>query len=241
MLKLYWNGEVSFSMGKGNMDRETMSDLGKKKRVYRITNRVYRDLVSACIKIKYQAKFGIVFFTATFPFDPSEAIAQKIFKNFMKNLKLNYHVLNYVWVKERQKSGRIHFHFLSEMPFVPISDLQACFNNCIKNVCPDVSITLNSLRLPNNAKFTNLVQDSAQIAKYMGKYFAKSKYVEWELPCYAITKSLYPLSYDIDETFAMQLCRKYDNYQLTDHEFYAKMILKNVTYCDIIRDFSIEE
>ena len=238
MLKLYWNGEISFSMGAGCKDKEIMTKLANKTRKFTIDNKTYRELVSACIKMKIKAKNGIVFFTATFPYDPTEEEAQKIFRNFLKNLKLNYHVETYIWVKERQKSARIHFHFLADIPFIRIERLQSCWNNCIKNIRPDIEISNNSLRLPNSRKFGNLVSDLSQLARYMGKYFSKSRNVEYDYPAFAITKNLYPLSIDITEVQVLNLLRTYEHIVFTDNEFYARTILKNVNFNDIYREFA---
>lgn len=239
MLRLYWNGEISFSMGTGCRDKEIMTNLANKERKFCITNKTYRELLAACVKMKITAKNGIVFFTATFPFEPSEAEAQKIFRNFMKNLKLNYHVETYIWVKERQKSGRIHFHFLADIPFIPIKILQRCWNSCIRNVSPNVEVGTNSLRLPNSRKFGNLVSDISQLARYMGKYLSKSRFELWEYPASAISKNLYPLFVDITEIQALELCRSHENFVFTDKEFYARTILKNVNYNDIYRKFAM--
>lgn len=240
MLKLYWNGEISFSMGVGCKDKEIMKNLANKERKFAITNKTYRELLAACIKMKIEAKNGIIFFTATFPFDPTEAEAQKIFRNFMKNLKLNYHVETYIWVKERQKSSRLHFHFLADIPYVNIKRLQDCWNNCIKNIQPYIMVSNNSLRLPNSRKFGNVVSDISQLARYMGKYLSKSRFVEYEYPAYAISKNLYPLSVDITEVQALELCRSYENFVFTDKEFYARTILKNVNFNEIYRQFSMK-
>lgn len=240
MLRLYWNGEISFSMGTGCRDKEIMTNLANKERVFEITNKTYREILAACIKMKIEAKNGIVFFTATFPFEPTETEAQKIFRNFMKNLKLNYHVETYIWVKERQKSGRIHFHFLADIPYTPIKNLQRCWSNCLKNVHSDFEDQSNSLRLPNSRKFGNLVRDVAQLAKYMGKYLSKSRFEGWEYPACAISKNLYPLFVDITETEALELCRSHKNFIFTDKEFYARTILKNVNFNDLYRRFSMK-
>lgn len=240
MFTLYWNGEITYSLGKGCKDVEMMTQRGLKERRYMITNRIYRDLVSAAIKMKFQAVFGIVFFTSTFPYDPSEEEAQAIFKNFMKNLKTNYNVKNYLWVKERQKNGRLHYHFLAEVPYCPIKRLQKAYNSAILGINRTVLVSNNSLRLPNSKKFGNLVRDPRQLAAYIGKYLTKGRYFEWRLPCFGISKNLYPLSMEVSEANVLVLKENYSNYVVTDREFYAKIILKGITYPDILRDFNVK-
>lgn len=237
---LYWNGEISFSLGKGCVDSEIMSKKGLKERCYMITNSAFRDLIGAAIKMQHEASFALIFLTATFPFEPTELEAQTIFKNFLKNLKTNYGLKKYIWCKERQKNSRIHFHLLSEIPFVPILVLQGAFNSAIRHIKPSVNVNRHSLRLPNSKKFKNIVQDSKQVAKYIGKYMSKSRFEMWKLPCYQISKDLYPLSMKISEQNAMMLTRSYEHYIVTDKKYYAKTVLKNVTFVDILREFDVK-
>lgn len=237
-LNLYWNGEITFSMGTGNKNVDEMTRLSLKERHYGINNSIYRDLVSAVLKMSYKAKFKIVFFTATFAYNPSEEEAQKIFINFLKNLRLNEKFNNYVWTKERQKNGHIHYHFLTDCGYMDITKLQATFNKCVKNVNRNAQISINSLRLPNSAKFGNIVTDPIQTAKYIGKYFSKSRGQEWKFRSFAISKRLYPLRIEIKEHEALKLCTKYKYKTYSDCQLYSKTYLINENMMSIRRDFT---
>jgi len=206
-----------------------------------IDKSTYRELVSACIKMSEYAEHKLIFLTATFPFHPAEVEAQTIFKNFVKNLKTNYGLKKYVWVKEPQNKNndRIHYHLLCEIPYANIQDMQSSYNSAILHVKSNASVNRHSLRLPPRRKWGRIVNDSRQVAKYMGKYMSKTIKVEWKLPVYAISKSLYPLFYEVSDEKAREIIEGREKIVFSDSHLYAKVILKRCILPDILRDIDV--
>jgi hypothetical protein len=212
IFKLYENGDITYSNGIGNSKIGEMSKNGKinaKKKKYCIDSTSYREIVSAAIKLVRNKKNEVIFLTYTFQFSESEIVHQTIFKNHLKNFSTNYGLEQYIWTKERQKRGAIHFHLLADFPFMPINDINSSFNSSISNYNSNLPISNNSVRLP---KDKSIVENVGSAARYLAKYISKQSNIKWELPCYAISKGLYPLFERIDTNQAMQLQREFLNF-----------------------------
>jgi hypothetical protein len=237
MYSLYWNGEITFSKGIGNKNRDEMKKKANIVRKFGLSNQTYRDIVSAALKMAWRPKNKLIFLTATFPNIPSEVIAQKIFTQFLQNLRLNEKFNTYIWAKELQGRGSIHYHLLCDMGFISIKKLQETWNKVCKNIDNTLPVSNNSLRLPNSTRFGNIVANPVQMARYLGKYFSKAVGQEWNTRAYAISNELYPLKLKIDETEAIYLCRKYQYKSYSDSHLYSKTYLIDVNMMKILRDF----
>ena len=187
---LYLNGRFTWSAGKGKRS-DYCKEIGIKDKHYVITNADYRIILSAAVNLVKFKTYNIVFLTQTFPFEPTEKQANEIQKLFLKNLKrYNEKVSNYIWTKERQKNSRIHFHTIIDMSFIPIQDLQADWNNSIKDITGVEYSNRNSVRLPlTNCRVYN--SEVLRTVKYIAKYISKERFKPYKQPCYGITKPLY--------------------------------------------------
>jgi hypothetical protein len=128
-----------------------------------------------------QSKY-LLFLTFTFPFDLSnkndpeenqkeqEKVAARIWKLTLDSLRNNYKVKNYVWIKEFQKNGRVHYHILIDRNRVGIENLQRTFNNHIYNVTGRRDYSNNSVRLGNNP----IVKNPDRVKNYLSKYITKA-------------------------------------------------------------------
>jgi hypothetical protein len=234
---LYWNGEITYSAGTGNKNIKELTKMANKKRIFELSNSTYRELVSAVLKMNYKARNKLVFLTATFAYNPTEVEARKIWLNFLKNLKFKK-TGNYVWTKEKQESGRIHYHIVCDLPFLDIRVLQETFNNCVKNVNNNAPVSANSLRLPHSHRFGNIISNPVSVAKYIGKYFSKSIGVKWECRCYAISCNLFPLKIEISTKEVLKLQARYKNIQKTDGKTWGITYLLDENIPTILRDFT---
>lgn len=229
-IKLYVNGNITASKGEGN-DAVILREAGKMEKKYVIDNLAYRQLVSACIKIVKKAQNKPVFLTITFPYYPKEHEAQKIFTNFVKNMKKTYNLEKYVWVKEHgERRGKLHYHLVADYPFFDIRLIQNSFNSAIRNFNGNSNLSNNSVRLPPRSNGNSVVRDGIGMAKYIGKYISKNRYVEWKTRCYAIAKVLFPLSIEINEEIASNLLYSNDYFVAKKGEFYALTCLKDFDF-----------
>ena len=187
---IYTNGDITYSAGIGKTP-EICMELSKRDKTYSITNSDYRTIVSAAINLQARKVYQIVFLTYTFAFEPSEKEGNSIIKLFFKRLRRNYYdKTNYVWTKERQKNGRLHYHSLVDMPFISIKDLQDMYNSCNIFVCGNsCPVSYCSLRLPPNHRKIDQM-GAVATAKYMAKYISKERGKQYGLPCFGISKDI---------------------------------------------------
>ena len=139
------------------------------QRKYRIKKTRVR---SACLSAwaQKQSKF-MLFVTFTFPYEPSELQAAKTWKLMLDSLRNTYKITQYVWIKERQKTGRLHFHILIDRNRIGIKNLQSTWNHHIVNISPDISVSCNSVRLGSNP----IVRTPQSVSKYLSKYISKTE------------------------------------------------------------------
>lgn len=205
-VKLYASGMavVYKKHAYGERTNEQLQWQSHRKRTYSISK---IKVKSACVRAwQLKKSNNMLFLTFTFPFEPTEMEAANIWNRLLKNLKQNYNVKNYVWVKEFQKNGRIHYHLLIDRDRVGIQNLQRSYNSAITHVRPDVTISSNSVRLGNNP----IVRSIYSVAKYLSKYISKSIKEQWdfETKAYGFSENLI-ISKDIDTDELIRLSNIY--------------------------------
>jgi len=73
---------------------------------------------------------GSKFVTLTFRDNVTElAEANKYFDKFIKRLRRKYKGFKYIAVVEFQKRGAVHYHMLSDLPYIKSSDLESIWGN----------------------------------------------------------------------------------------------------------------
>ena len=225
-IKLYENGNVTYSNGKGN-DIESLRAASKLCREYNINNSDYRNIVSAACKLGRTSE-AVSFWTFTFANNPDEKQANGAIKKFFKELKREYNRdLRYVWTKERQKNGKFHFHSIVDVGYMDVQSLQGLWNRAVVFSCGSVGVSNNSFRLPpksHRSIFDNKNVD--QIARYIGKYVSKERYNAYSQPVFAISKSLYPLSYELNISDERELYDTFERLGYQKKEYFAISFMK---------------
>lgn len=223
---LYENGRCTWSSGKGN-NADCLRAASRITREYSIDNSQYNHIVSAAFKLAREATETIQFYTFTFANDPDEKSANRSICKFFKEFNREREV-KYVWTKERQKNGKIHFHALLDSGYVPAKDLQNMWNRSILFACGNVPISNNSFRLPPKANreiFRN--RDIISIAKYIAKYISKERSKSFEQPVFQICKRLYPISREISLSEYEALVDTFGIFSSKVYEFCAVIQLNN--------------
>jgi len=220
--KLYENGDITYSRCVGNinhfksekanemltLEEKLILEQNKEQgRVYYISKGIRRLIISASLKLVREAKFKVIFFTYTFAFSADEKTHQTIFLNHLKNLSTNYVLQQYIWTKEFQKSGKIHYHSLFDLPYINIQSINDSFNSSVRNYNSSLATSNNSVRLPA-FKNRSVVKNGGSMAKYIAKYLSKSGFSTFKLPAYCISKGLFPLFTDITEQEVIQMQRE---------------------------------
>jgi len=217
--KIYKTGLVVLYKKHKGRSRQEMIEAARQPRHYQIKK---SEVVSAAINLYNRKKYQVYFITFTFAFNPTELQASRIWTNYLKNLKLNYNVNNYVWVKEKQKSGRLHFHALIDSPRNNIAKLQSSFNNTVKNFDNTLAISNNSVRLGNNPVVFNI----QQCAKYISKYISKSRDDIYQQRAYGFTVEISDVCREIDTYQLDELALKYEVKHVYTAAFFEIFILK---------------
>lgn len=223
-IRLYASGLVVMykphSFGKRSNDQLSLQ--AKQKRKFFINK---SKVQSACVRAWQLKKTkNMLFLTYTFPFEPTEEEAAKIWDLTLKNLKQNYGINYYVWVKERQKNDRLHYHIIVDRNRIDIKSAQSSFNHHINNIRPDVAVSNNSLRLGNNP----VIRSVSGVAKYLCKYISKGN-IEFERRAYGFTTGM-QLSKIIDTEEFLDLDLRYDIRQVLFEKFFEIYVIK----CDFI-------
>ena len=217
--KIYKNGLIVLYKNHTGRSRDELIEAARQPRSYYIRK---SEVVSASINLWMRKKYRIYFITFTFAFEPDEKTASRIWTNYLKNLKLNYNVNNYVWVKERQKSGRIHYHILLDSPRNNIGKLQNSFNNIVKNYDDTLPVSNNSVRLGNSPVVFNIQQCS----KYIAKYCVKSIEKKFTQKAYGYTNEISDVCREIDTFELDKLALDYDVINVFSDDFFELFILR---------------
>jgi hypothetical protein len=201
--------------------------MASKVKTYSISNTDYRTIISSSALLLKTRKKKLIFLTVTFAFDPSEKDANKILSNFLKNLKTNYGLLEYIWTKERQKNGKIHFHILCDIRFNSIIDLQKSLNTTIKNFNPEFVVSSNSLRLPPGGKSVCNNNDAKNIVRYMAKYISKERFNTYTQPCFAISKGIRDIKIELSINDMIEIKRNFETFNWYCDEYFGAFSIKN--------------
>lgn len=149
------------------------SETGKKEKTFKIDNTVYRKMASTAHYLVKESNNKVLFITLTFPQFKKKVSYNEInkyFSRYMENLRKNYDCGGYIAVREFGKTThRVHFHLLLSIPFVPFTDLNDSWCNCIKDIC---NYSGRALLTDPKTKFIN---DPARAMRYVCKYFSKTK------------------------------------------------------------------
>lgn len=216
--RVYKNGLVIFYSANKRPGRshDILKDLAKKKRSYSVKR---TKLQSACVSawLAKKSKF-MLFVTFTFPFDVTEQTGASCFNSLLNNLRNNFKVTTYVWVKEMQKTGRLHYHIIVDRNRIDIKAVQKTWNNVITNitgVTPDFN---NSVRLGPNP----VVYSVERVKRYLSKYISKTEN-KFSRKAYGYTENL----------------SLYDDFLITDFVNYSNKLLLPVVTLDVLQGYEI--
>lgn len=189
-------GRCTFAHCANCPERKKYQEHGRKEKRFRINSAVYRKLSSGAVYMLKTSEFRSLFLTLTLPdFKPGiedlneHKLNLKIneaFSKFVENLRANYHMENYIAVRERgERFHRVHFHILVSLPFVPFRRLNDAWAAAISDIC---HYSKNALRRdPTKPLFVN---STVRAVRYLTKYFSKVKGIEASHRLYFISKEL---------------------------------------------------
>ena len=157
-------------------NNETPKKNEKIKRNYRINRNRVR---SACVDLWHnRTGYCLLFVTITINTDISnkkqvEKNTGKAFKILLDQLRNQYRVKKYVWVKEYQENGNVHYHILMDTTYIDIVKLQKTWNNAIHNITGQYPQYNNSVRLGEHPRVYNVKKVKNYLSKYITKQIAE--------------------------------------------------------------------
>ena len=153
-------------------NNETLKKNEKIKRNYRINRNRVR---SACVDLWHNRTGNcLLFVTITINSGlinkkQVEKNTGKAYKILLDQLRNQYGVKKYVWVKEYQENGNVHYHLLMDTTYIDIKKLEKTWHNALHNVTGQYPTTNNSVRLGNNPR----VYFVKKVKNYLSKYITK--------------------------------------------------------------------
>lgn len=146
---------------------------GLKTKNFQITNDTYRKLSSSAHYLVKKSEYKTLFLTLTFPKFKRYASNKEInqyFSRFMENLRKRHNCSGYIAVREfGSKHGRVHFHILLAIGFIPFPVINRIWCDTISDMCEFAPNAVTS-----DAK-TRFIKNPVRALRYVCKYFAKCK------------------------------------------------------------------
>lgn len=121
--------------------------------------------------MRQNATYKPLIFCVTVPVQSDWTLQNSNLSLFNENIRKNYGVQNYVWVREYTGGGRPHYHYVADSPFLDAPKISAYWNSLY-----DAPLR-NSVRLgtkPIPGKPRKYFVDSDRMSRYLTKYMGKS-------------------------------------------------------------------
>ena len=157
-------------------NNQTSKKNEKIKRSYRINRNRVR---SACVDLWHNRTGNcLLFLTITINSSIGDKVqveknTGKAYKILLDQLRNQYGVKKYVWVKEYQQNGNVHYHILMDTTYIDIKKLEKTWHNALHNVTGQYPTTNNSVRLGEQPRVYNVKKVKNYLSKYITKQIAE--------------------------------------------------------------------
>lgn len=124
IIEVYEYSKYIKGKGGANRTREKSQDIESSLKNYANTNQRRRDMVRRLACCNFNSKYD-KFFTLTFKENITDVKeANYLFMKFIQRLKYKFGKIKYLAVIEFQDRGAVHYHVLSNVPYIPQRELQ---------------------------------------------------------------------------------------------------------------------
>lgn len=180
---LYLSGEI-ITTSKRSYRRVKPKASSKHRKGYHLSKSTQRKIISSAFMLYLLKQNNVIFPTLTLrggDYSPEKRYNPCI-NSFLSNLRKNYGLRNYIWVRENTKKGVPHWHFLMDIPYNDIRTINTAW-------CRAAGFdSKNAVRLPPN--HSSVVRDIKGVCLYITKYMHKSKSVYYNERCYSISNAI---------------------------------------------------
>jgi len=192
----------------------SVSTRATKKEINRwALNRKKRTVHNALHVLSQTHTYRNICFVVT---SPIPEINASLIQRFTHNFTNGYHCVNYLWVREYQKNGRPHWHFVADVPFVDFQHLSTWWANLSGNVGGDNSVRLNDE--PSRYLDSNFQGCLDYMLKYITKDFTVSS-----------TGRSFAISQDLQRASMPTLCHAGEWWPQNNHKYHWNEINNHVT------------
>jgi hypothetical protein len=163
---------------KSNVNRNKLSPQAKRKLNRSIDYLLYTATSKTVTSNKKKSKFTfkVAFITLTLAAEQTHSdqlITSQLLNQFLTEAKKKWGLNKYVWKKEYQKNGNLHYHILTDK-FIPYNELRNTWNR-IQNKLGYVTDYMNKHHKVNpNSTDVHSLHKVKNVKEYISKYMAKS-------------------------------------------------------------------
>jgi hypothetical protein len=184
-------------------------------------------------KLGKRGQKGLTFVTLTFINHVPDKIAVKCLNNFLTWVRKNKQGFNYLWVAERQKNGRLHFHVICNK-FFPVSYYNAYWVR-VQNIMGINHISGNNL----NPFDVRHIKQIKTLAKYITKYVTKNT-TSFDCAVWNCSRSISALctGYTSDNTYHDFITSNLPNYSTVYGTFPSLGQIQETDYATVIPIFN---
>ncbi len=133
------------------------------ERNYKMTQRKRAIFCSRVMNMADRRRNTLKTFVLTYRLSADTSNTKKDLNRFLTNLRKNYALHAYAYTVENTKNGQIHYHFIADVPFIPVKTL----NNIWCAARGDYA--------ENALRALEAVKNHEKSAKYASKYFTKAE------------------------------------------------------------------
>lgn len=211
------------------------SDLGITK-TYSMSSRTRSKIKQKLYAWTYAQKLGkrgqkgLTFVTLTFVNTLEDRTAVKCLNNFLTWVRKNKRGFNYLWVAERQKNGRIHFHIICNK-FLPVNYYNSYWVRCqsavgIEHDKHDTSLNPFDIRH---------IKQLRTLSKYITKYVTKNT-TSFDCAVWNCSRTISALStgYTSDDTFYNYISTDMPTYNGSNGVYASLGEVQRVDYATVI-------
>lgn len=194
-IELWPNGQIVSSRYCSEVEPPP-AEQGRKQKTYGLTWSIYRKISSAAFIQLEKRQGNVCFWTFTTQNLKCEEVGAKCFSDLLKNLKKNHGLNSYIWVKERQGNGNLHWHAILDMAYINVVLLSSIWSATLCRNRVAQTDHKNSVNISKNKSGKVVyLRDTKGAVKYLCKYMSK-QLAKREKPymkrCYGMSRNIQP-------------------------------------------------
>jgi len=210
----------------------------KKTLQYSYTSKKLKIQALCCALWRQKRGKVLYFWTVTIPEHIDEKTLAKVWNRYLTLLRNENRIEQYIWVKEYQKNGNLHYHILTDkqVSYANRHIFQKHWEYCLNVYAGVQTVYHNSVRIDTTDN-RHIVFSVNRVRFYLSKYVAKDKTV-FKAKSYAGSDQLIT-DVDIDEPDVRYLSEKCCFNKLVTDDFFNIYVLNKGSFQEIFNFFPL--